>query len=66
MFSRKAIVAGILGTIATTGWTIQGVGNAFYYRQVAKVPGILTVMQLSHANPRYGHTIQAQDTPWRR
>lgn len=33
-FSRKAIVVGVLGTIATVGWVIQGVGNAFYYRQI--------------------------------
>ena len=34
MFSQGHLVAGILGTIATAGWTLQGVGNAFYYRQV--------------------------------
>jgi len=34
MFARKAIVAGVLGTVATVGWTLQGVGNAFYYRQI--------------------------------
>ncbi|KAG9100300.1 hypothetical protein FRC06_004278 [Ceratobasidium sp. 370] len=33
-FSRKAIVVGVLGTIATTGWVVQGLGNAFYYRQI--------------------------------
>jgi len=27
-------VAAILGTVATVGWTIQGLGNAFYYRQI--------------------------------
>jgi hypothetical protein len=34
MFARKSIAAAILGTVATVGWTIQGVGNAFYYRQI--------------------------------
>lgn len=34
MYSRGALVAGILGTIATVGWTLQGVGNAFYYWQI--------------------------------
>lgn len=33
-FSRKAIVVGVLGTIATTGWVVQGLGHAFYYRQI--------------------------------
>ncbi|KAF8625824.1 hypothetical protein AX15_005204 [Amanita polypyramis BW_CC] len=26
--------AAVLGTIATTGWVIQGLGNALYYRQI--------------------------------
>ncbi|TDL24759.1 scamp-domain-containing protein [Rickenella mellea] len=34
MYSRPAIPAAIVGTVATVGWTIQGVGNAFYYRQI--------------------------------
>lgn len=34
MFARPAIPAAIVGTIATVGWTVQGLGNAFYYRQV--------------------------------
>jgi len=34
MFSRHAIVAAILGTVATIGWTVQGLGNAFYFRQI--------------------------------
>jgi hypothetical protein len=34
MFSQGHWAAGILATIATTGWTLQGVGNAFYYRQI--------------------------------
>jgi len=33
-FSHGALVAGILGIIATVGWAVQGLGNAFYYRQV--------------------------------
>jgi hypothetical protein len=33
-FSHGALVAGVLGIIATVGWAIQGLGNAFYYRQV--------------------------------
>ncbi|KAH0827165.1 scamp family-domain-containing protein [Lanmaoa asiatica] len=33
MFSRGHWAAGILGAIATLGWSVQGLGNAFYYRQ---------------------------------
>ncbi|KAF8503448.1 scamp family-domain-containing protein [Russula emetica] len=33
-FSHGALVAGVLGIIATVGWAIQGLGNAFYYRQI--------------------------------
>ncbi|KAG8861205.1 hypothetical protein FRB96_003155 [Tulasnella sp. 330] len=32
-YAQGHIVAGILGTIATVGWVLQGVGLAFYYRQ---------------------------------
>jgi hypothetical protein len=34
MFNRHAIAAGILCIVATVGWTIQGVGNAYYYKQI--------------------------------
>jgi len=34
MFARKAFVAGVLGLLATIGWAIQGLGNAYYYRQI--------------------------------
>ena len=34
MLSQGHIVAGVFGILATAGWTIQGVGNAWYYRQV--------------------------------
>jgi hypothetical protein len=33
-FSHGALVAGVLGVVATVGWAVQGLGNAFYYRQV--------------------------------
>jgi len=35
MFVRHYWAAAILGLVATVGWTIQGLGNAFYYRQVS-------------------------------
>ncbi|KAH7889349.1 scamp family-domain-containing protein [Phlebopus sp. FC_14] len=34
MYSRGHWAAGILGTFATVGWSVQGLGNAFYYRQI--------------------------------
>jgi hypothetical protein len=34
MYARPSIVAAIFGTLATVGWTIQGLGNAYYYRQI--------------------------------
>ncbi|KZT09502.1 scamp-domain-containing protein [Laetiporus sulphureus 93-53] len=34
MYVRGAIAAGILGTIASIGWILQGVGNAIFYRQI--------------------------------
>ncbi|KAF9507855.1 hypothetical protein BS47DRAFT_1373784 [Hydnum rufescens UP504] len=34
MFSRGHIAAAILGVFATAGWTVQGLGNLFYYREI--------------------------------
>ncbi|KAF4576436.1 hypothetical protein EYR36_004413 [Pleurotus pulmonarius] len=34
MYARHAWVAAVLGTVTTVGWTVQGLGNAFYYRQI--------------------------------
>jgi len=34
MFARGSLAAAILGLIATIGWIVQGLGNAFYYRQI--------------------------------
>lgn len=42
MFTSGHIVAAIFGTIATVGWTVQGLGNAFYYRQVGILQSIST------------------------
>ncbi|KAK7693514.1 hypothetical protein QCA50_003082 [Cerrena zonata] len=33
-FAGGHLAAGILCIIATIGWTLQGLGNAFYYRQI--------------------------------
>lgn len=45
MFSQGHIVAGVLGTIASTGWALQGVGNAIYYRMVG--PFLLFFLNLT-------------------
>jgi hypothetical protein len=34
MFNRRAFVAGALGIVATVGWTVQGLGNAWYFREI--------------------------------
>ncbi|EJD02344.1 scamp-domain-containing protein [Fomitiporia mediterranea MF3/22] len=36
MYVNGHIAAGVFGTIATLGWTVQGLGNAFYYQQIWK------------------------------
>lgn len=34
MYANGHIAAGVLGTVATVGWVVQGLGILFYYRQV--------------------------------
>ncbi|PPQ87969.1 hypothetical protein CVT25_001048, partial [Psilocybe cyanescens] len=34
LFSNHSWAAAVLGLVATVGWTIQGVGNAWYYREI--------------------------------
>jgi len=34
MFVKHYWAAAVLGLVATVGWTIQGLGNAYYYRQI--------------------------------
>lgn len=61
MFSSGHWAAGILGTIATIGWTLQGLGNAFYYRQVCPIPQHtvyrLTLAQIWSHHTAAGHTM---------
>ncbi|CAA7271655.1 unnamed protein product [Cyclocybe aegerita] len=33
-FSNRHWVAAVFGVIATVGWSVQGVGNAYYYREI--------------------------------
>jgi hypothetical protein len=52
LFGRGKIVAAVLSLIATIGWAIQGLGNAFYYRSVrafylSRVPGFNAEMRLT-------------------
>lgn len=57
-FSRKAIVVGVLGTIATAGWVVQGVGHAFYYRQVSHGSLDYVGFSVDQTNaPRFGRII---------
>ena len=34
-FSKPSLPAAIVGTVATVGWIVQGLGLAFYFRQVS-------------------------------
>ncbi|KAF8238625.1 hypothetical protein L208DRAFT_1387304 [Tricholoma matsutake] len=36
MFIKHYWAAAILGLLATVGWFIQGLGNAYYYRQASQ------------------------------
>lgn len=60
-FQHGAIVGAVLGTIATIGWTLQGVGNAWYYRTVsADRPGcgheLTSVLDMETPPRRWTHT----------
>lgn len=35
-FTKPSLPAAIVGTVATVGWVVQGVGLAYYYRQVGQ------------------------------
>ena len=55
MYARGAIVAGVLGTIATVGWVIQGVGNAYYYREVSVNCYCISLRRIDMLRIRSGH-----------
>ena len=59
--SKGSIVAGVLGCVATAGWTIQGLGNAYYYRQIWQHHGAAghTLDKVSNVDPNeyYGITL---------
>lgn len=61
-YAKHSWPAAILGTIATTGWVIQGVGNTLYYRQVGAKTGPLSIMLMSAKiyahHTAAGHTIE--------
>ena len=48
MFARKAFVAASLGIVATVGWTIQGLGTAFYFRQACHCSTPSSYLGLDH------------------
>jgi len=43
-YTRGSIAAGVFCTVATVGWVIQGLGNAFYYRIVSTKHDFATVI----------------------
>jgi hypothetical protein len=61
-FSHGALVAGVLGIIATIGWAVQGLGNAFYYRQVNPsrhvIARLFTLTQIWTHHGAAGHTME--------
>ena len=65
MYTRPAFVAAALGTVATVGWVIQGVGNALYYRQVKPVVDNSAPCHCSLL-ARFGHTTRARVTQSKR
>lgn len=66
MYAQGHWAAGILGTIATVGWTVQGLGNAFYYRQVRCFVRSLRSSGMTRDTCRYGTTTQLPDIAWTR
>ena len=65
MYTKPAFVAAALGTVATVGWVIQGVGNALYYRQVNLLVDNTELGSCSLFD-RFGRTTRARATRWRR
>jgi hypothetical protein len=65
LFARHSWVAAVFSVIATVGWAVQGLGNAFYYRQVrrALVRGAFTSLMPQR---RSGRTAKPPATPWTR
>ena len=62
LFTNHSWVAAVLGLIATiVGWTLQGVGNAYYYRKVrffvCHFSGILTKL-LADLSSQYSRGTQ--------
>ena len=62
MLARGHIVAGVLCIVATVGWITQGLGNAFYYRQVCE--SRFLYISNPYMEIRYGHIIQLQVILW--
>jgi hypothetical protein len=63
MFAKKKLVAAIFGVVATVGWTLQGLGLAFYYRQVMfftqrHVHFLTPVYQIYAHHTAAGHTME--------
>lgn len=65
MYIDGHLAAGILGTFATVGWVLQGVGNGFYFFQVI-YPHSLGQLATYIVSCRSGDITSRQATLWRR
>ena len=67
-YVKHSWAAAILGTIALTGWVIQGVGNALYYRQVGAETGpflkMLIFAKIYAHHTAAGHTMEKASIIW--
>ena len=64
-FQHSAIVGAVLGTIATIGWTLQGVGNAWYYLKVSAEwsacgHGLTSVLDMETPPRRWTYTREGE------
>ena len=64
-YSKPSLASAIVGTVATVGWVVQGVGLAFYYRQVC-YRLLLDLFQCEPLFHRSGHITRQLVTPWKR
>jgi hypothetical protein len=65
MFAQHFWAAAILGVVSTVGWTIQGLGNAYYYRQVNETTALKFLVPKVLVS-RFTLTTPPRGTPWTR
>ena len=54
LYVHGHIAAGVVSTVSTAGWVVQGLGNAFYYYQVVVFSCFGSVRRLTCPRIRYG------------